>query len=44
MDVLVKTREEMERFGRVPAALEAEILERGKVIYRLLPSDVRPEE
>ena len=33
MDVLVKTREEMERFGRVPASLEAEVRERGKVIY-----------
>jgi uncharacterized protein len=33
MDVLVKTREEMDRFGRVPASLEAEILERGKVLY-----------
>jgi predicted nucleotidyltransferase len=33
MDVIVKTREEMERFGRVPASLEAEILERGKIVY-----------
>ncbi len=33
MDVIVKTREEMTRFGSVPASLEAEILERGKVIY-----------
>src|SRR4051794_23989497 len=33
MDVLVRTREEMTRFGRVPASLEAEVLERGKVIY-----------
>jgi predicted nucleotidyltransferase len=33
MDVLVKTREEMARFGRVPTSLESEILERGKVIY-----------
>ena len=33
MDVIVKTREEMDRFGRVPASLEAEILERGKVLY-----------
>lgn len=32
-DVIVKTREEMERFGRVPASLEADILERGLVIY-----------
>jgi predicted nucleotidyltransferase len=33
MDVIVRTREEMDRFGRVPASLEAEILERGKVLY-----------
>jgi predicted nucleotidyltransferase len=29
MDVIVKTLEEMRRFGKVPASLEAEILERG---------------
>jgi uncharacterized protein len=33
MDVIVRTREEMDRFGRVPASLEAEILERGKTLY-----------
>jgi predicted nucleotidyltransferase len=33
MDLIVKTREEMKRFGSVPASLEAEILERGKVLY-----------
>jgi predicted nucleotidyltransferase len=33
MDLLVKTREEVERFAGVPASLEAEILQRGKVIY-----------
>jgi predicted nucleotidyltransferase len=33
MDVLVKTREEMDRFGQVPASFEAEILQRGKVLY-----------
>ncbi len=33
MDVLIRTRDEMARFGSVPASLEAEILERGKVIY-----------
>lgn len=33
IDVIVKTRDEMRRFGSVPASLEAEILERGKVIY-----------
>jgi predicted nucleotidyltransferase len=33
MDVIVKTRDEMTRFGSVPASLEAEILERGRVIY-----------
>lgn len=33
LDVIVKTRAEMGRFGRVPASLEAEILERGKLLY-----------
>jgi uncharacterized protein len=33
MDLIVKTRKEMNRFGTVPASLEAEILERGKVLY-----------
>jgi predicted nucleotidyltransferase len=32
-DVIVRTRGEMERFARVPASLEAEVLERGRVIY-----------
>ena len=32
-DVLVKTRAELERFRHVPASLEAEILERGRLIY-----------
>lgn len=32
-DILVKTRAELERFRRVPASLEAEILERGRLIY-----------
>ncbi|MBI2840586.1 MAG: nucleotidyltransferase domain-containing protein [Acidobacteria bacterium] len=32
-DVLVKTRAELERFRRVPASLEAEILSRGRLIY-----------
>ena len=32
-DVLVKTRSEVERFRRVHASLESEILERGKVLY-----------
>jgi predicted nucleotidyltransferase len=32
-DVLVKTRAEVERFRRVPASLEAEILLRGRKIY-----------
>ena len=33
MDLLVRTRDEVERSGRVPASLEAEILERGRVLY-----------
>lgn len=32
-DILVKTRAEVERFRRVHASLESEILERGKVLY-----------
>ena len=32
-DVLVRTHEEMERYGLVPASLEAEILERGRPLY-----------
>ena len=32
-DVLVRTREEMERYRHVPASLEAEILERGRPLY-----------
>ena len=33
IDILVKTQAEVERFRRVPASLECEILERGKVLY-----------
>jgi predicted nucleotidyltransferase len=33
VDVLVKTRAEVERFRRVPASLERAILERGEVLY-----------
>jgi hypothetical protein len=33
VDVLVKTRSEVERFRHVYASLESEILERGKVLY-----------
>jgi predicted nucleotidyltransferase len=32
-DILVKTRAELERFRSVPASLEAEILEHGRLIY-----------
>jgi predicted nucleotidyltransferase len=32
-DVLVKTRSEIERFRKVRSSLEAEILERGRLIY-----------
>jgi len=33
VDVLVKTRDEAERYRGVPASLEAEIFERGRVLY-----------
>jgi uncharacterized protein len=33
MDLIVRSRDEMARFARVPASLEAEILDRGKVLY-----------
>jgi predicted nucleotidyltransferase len=32
-DILVRTREEMERYRLVPASLEAEILDRGRPLY-----------
>jgi predicted nucleotidyltransferase len=32
-DLLVKTRAEVDRFGRVPASLEAQILSHGRVLY-----------
>ena len=32
-DLIVSTRSEFDRYRRVPASLEAEILERGKVLY-----------
>lgn len=32
-DILVKTRPELERFRNVRSSLEAEILERGRLIY-----------
>jgi predicted nucleotidyltransferase len=32
-DILVKTRPELERFRHVRSSLEAEILERGRLIY-----------
>lgn len=32
-DVIVRTREEVERYRLVPASLEAEILERGRPLY-----------
>ena len=32
-DVLVRTREEIERYRLVPASLEAEIFERGRPLY-----------
>ena len=33
VDILVKTRAEIERGSRVPASLISEVLERGKVLY-----------
>ena len=33
IDILVKTQAEVARFRGVPASLECEILERGKVLY-----------
>ena len=33
LDIMVKTREEVERLRQVHASLTAEILERGKVLY-----------
>src|SRR5271157_3353727 len=33
MDLIVRSRDEMARFARVSASLEAEILDRGKVLY-----------
>jgi len=32
-DVLVRTQAQMEQLGRVPGSLEAQILDRGKVLY-----------
>lgn len=32
-DILVKTRAELERFRNVPSSLEAEILQRGRMIH-----------
>jgi predicted nucleotidyltransferase len=32
-DILVKTRAEVDRFRHVPASLEAEVLQRGRLIY-----------
>ncbi len=34
LDILVRTREEVERTRHVPASLINEILERGQVLYR----------
>jgi predicted nucleotidyltransferase len=33
MDLIVRTTEEMTRFGAAPASLEAQVLTEGKVIY-----------
>ena len=33
LDILVKTRKEVKKFSEVPAALEYQILHRGKLLY-----------
>ncbi len=33
LDILVKTRKEVEKFSKVPAALEYKILNQGKLLY-----------
>lgn len=33
MDILVKTKKEMNRFSNVPVALESKILKQGKLLY-----------
>ncbi len=33
LDIIVKTRAEVDRFADIPAALEHQVLERGRVIY-----------
>ena len=42
-DVIVRTVEEMERYGAAPASLEARVLERGRVIYERGDQGVDPE-
>jgi predicted nucleotidyltransferase len=42
-DVLVKTRKQVDRFVGVYASLEAEILERGKVLYGRSDAGAGPE-
>lgn len=43
MDLLVKTRKNVERFAGVYGSLEAEILERGKVLYGRSEARTGPE-
>src|SRR3954447_11508568 len=43
MDLLVKTRKQVDRFAKVYASLEAEILERGKVLYGRSEARTGPE-
>ncbi len=43
MDLIVKTRQEMDRFGGVAGSLEAEILSRGKVLYGRSETRARAE-
>jgi len=44
MDLIVKSRDEMARSARVPASLEAEILDRGKVLFSRLDIPLLPPE
>jgi predicted nucleotidyltransferase len=43
MDLIVKTRKVVDRFAHVYASLEAEILERGKVLYGRSEARTGPE-
>lgn len=42
IDILVKTQAEVDRFRGVPASLECEILERGRILYGRSKARVSP--